>query len=48
MACAAGCRNEPALLPHVAHTVAAALHEKAEEVAQRTTMTAQIFFRLGT
>ncbi len=41
-------RNEPALLPHVAHAVAAALHEEALVIAQRTTVTAQAFFGLET
>ncbi|EIE24191.1 hypothetical protein COCSUDRAFT_14972 [Coccomyxa subellipsoidea C-169] len=39
-------RNEPALLPHVLHAVAAALGEDPEAVAQRTTANAQIFFEL--
>lgn len=39
-------RNEPALLPHVLTTVAAALGQSKEEVAQRTTDVARKFFGL--
>eukprot|EP00878_Enallax_costatus_P017188 GHUV01018045.1.p1 GENE.GHUV01018045.1~~GHUV01018045.1.p1 ORF type:complete len:244 (+),score=34.01 GHUV01018045.1:1024-1755(+) len=39
-------RNEPALLPHVLLTVAAALGRPEDEVAQRTTDVATRFFRL--
>lgn len=39
-------RNEPALLPHVLATVAAALGQSEEEVAKRTTEVAMKFFRL--
>lgn len=39
-------RNEPALLPHVLATVAAALGQTEEEVAQRTTEVATKFFKI--
>jgi TatD DNase family protein len=40
-------RNEPALLPHILHTVAQCLGKPAEEVAQGTTATATAFFSIG-
>jgi TatD DNase family protein len=40
-------RNEPALLPHVLRTIAAARGESAEELARATTETARAFFSLG-
>lgn len=39
-------RNEPALLPHVLHAVAAALGEDPQIVADRTTANARRFFNL--
>lgn len=39
-------RNEPALLPHVLRTVAAARGESAEELARSTSETARAFFAL--
>jgi TatD DNase family protein len=42
----AGGRNEPALLPHILHTVAQCLGKSAEEVAQATTATATSFFSI--
>ena len=39
-------RNEPALLPHVLRTVAAARGESPEELARTTTETARAFFGL--
>jgi len=40
-------RNEPALLPHVLRTVAAARKESDDELARSTTATARAFFALG-
>jgi len=39
-------RNEPALLPHVLATVAAALGQSEAQVAARTTDVAKAFFSL--
>ena len=40
-------RNEPALLPHVLRTVAAARGESADELARSTSETARAFFALS-
>lgn len=42
-----GGRNEPAFLPHVLQTIAAAMDQPASTVAQATTRTATEFFRLS-
>src|SRR3954467_9525968 len=39
-------RNEPAFLPHIAHTVAKALRRPVEEIALETTRNARAFFGL--
>jgi TatD DNase family protein len=40
-------RNEPALLPHIARAVAAALGRPLEDVALETTRNAKVFFGLS-
>ena len=40
-------RNEPALLPHVLRTVAAARGESADDLARSTSETARAFFAIG-
>ena len=39
-------RNEPALLPHILRTMAAARGESADDLARSTSETARAFFEL--